>query len=127
MMNRSDYFKKKKASLRPKSKPSDVASLLNRVSHQLGLETKVHELALLRLWPEVVEAVAGELFVDNSQAVAVSKKNGGCTLKVRVNQALLAGELRLHTQALLARLNAYEKQTGLRLTRLETVVGSLHL
>ena len=112
---------KKKALLRPKTDPVALERLLNKVSHEMGLEQKANELALLRLWDRCV----AERFRGSTKAVKVLKKSGQKRLLVQVAHAALASDLSFSLEACCQALNQYTAQTGIRLDKIELRVGPL--
>jgi hypothetical protein len=97
---------------------------MEKVAQQLGLNRWVEQLAVMRLWQQVVDAP----WDTKSQAVKVTQRPGkGTMLEVRVANPSAASDLRFLTSTYCQRLNGYSKQTGLHLDGIEIRVGRLEI
>ncbi|MDX2085960.1 MAG: DciA family protein [Candidatus Melainabacteria bacterium] len=101
--------------------PSSVGVLLPQVGRLLGLEDKARELALLALWPQVVDPP----YRDSSRAVRVLvQPNGQKRLLVRVLDGVTAAQLGFCAERYCQQLNAYAPQTGFYLAGIDFKVSS---
>jgi hypothetical protein len=104
---------------------SSLADVLPGVCEGLELDKKIHEMALLALWPKQVALLAGSHAAENSRAVRLKKQGYQTILLVRVAQAALASELGFQVPALKEALNRFTPQTGLTIDHIQLTVGSL--
>lgn len=104
---------------------STLADVLPGLSNSLHLEDKVHEMAVLSLWPSLVSLVAGEGARHGSKASRLRRQGNQTILQVKVASAALSAELGFHLPALLEALNGYAPQTGITVHRIQLSVGSL--
>jgi hypothetical protein len=88
---------------------------LFQVSQQLALDEKIGEMALLRLWPDIVPPE----FKDKTQAIQVKRQNGKKIYQIKAQHAACAAQLSFHIPALLEALNSYAGQTGCQIDKLE--------
>jgi hypothetical protein len=97
-----------------------LGTVLPAVATNLGLERKAAEMALCALWPSVV----GAHWAKHSKAVKVEtpkatphygvKASGRqAVLVVAVSSPLVVSQLQLQQAGFLAKLNAYQQQTGI--------------
>jgi hypothetical protein len=112
----------KKRDRKHRNRPiASVAQILSQVTENLAIDQKVHELALLALWPQVVE----DSLRDRTKAVRIVQEAGRHILWVRVKDAVTAGELSFQTETIREKLNQYSPQTGLSLHGIRLKIGSL--
>lgn len=94
---------------------SPLSDVLFQVSQQLALDEKIGEMALLRLWPEIVPPE----FKDKTQAVQIRRHNGKKIFQVKTIHAACAAQLSFHASTLLEALNGYVGQTGCQIDKIE--------
>lgn len=97
-----------------------LGTVLPTVATALGLERKAAELALCALWPNVVGAHWAKLSkavkVESPKATphyGVKASGKQAILVVAVASPLVVSQLQLQQASFLAKLNAYQQQTGI--------------
>ena len=98
-----------------------IASLMPGLGEQLRLEDKVHEMAFMSLWPEAV----GKQYAPHTRAVSLQQRGNERVLLVKVGNAALASDLSFNLPVILKAMNAFEPQTGVRVDRIQLVVGTV--
>jgi Dna[CI] antecedent, DciA len=96
---------------------SSIEAILPKVFQQLGLDTQVQKLAVLRLWEDLMPT---HLKAPQTQAIKlVQHPNQGYVLTIATPTHLQAHELQLQQTRLLEKLNAHHQTTGIWVNRLQ--------
>ena len=116
----------------PKPKPFSMEQLLPALRESLGLDHKVAELAVCRLW----ETLIPESYKPHVKAVGlVEKPNPNAnpyhskpaetlwTLELKASHGSYASEINLMAPALCEQMNTYAVQTGIRLASIVCKTG----
>lgn len=123
---------------RPTNSVESLSGLLPQVAQALRLDERAGELALLRLWPTVLQAEGLEAYLEQSWPLGVQALSGlkeapsnkaesqtlQKTMVVAVTSPMVVSNLQFSSLALLNRLNAYSPQTGVVLKSLRFKVVS---
>lgn len=97
-----------------------LSDVLFQVSQSLALDEKIGEMALVRLWPQVVPAE----FLNKTEAMTIKRQNNQRILQVKAVHAACAAQLSFHLPDILEKLNGYAPQTGCRVDKIEIRNGS---
>lgn len=100
---------------------SSLADVLPQVSRDLDLDRKVGEMAMVRLWDEII----GESMAQRSRALKIMKRGNKSVLMVRVRDAATAGDLTFKLEAIREKLNSYTPQTGWVIDGIDLKIGTL--
>lgn len=104
---------------------SSLGDVLPILYDDLNMEKKVNEFALMALWPQLVESLAGAMMAGQTRAIRLKKQGYLTVLMVKVSNAALASELSFQLAHLKEALNQYAPQTGLTVDQIQLLVGSL--
>ena len=109
-----------------KTDTQKLSDILPALCDAMKLDETVQELSVLRLWPTVLSAVLDDdRFRAATRATRTLDQGGRKILIVKVENAVIAGELNFARETLLTAMNAYTPQTGLRLDEIRLHVASL--
>ncbi|MEB3244965.1 MAG: hypothetical protein VKJ06_03155 [Vampirovibrionales bacterium] len=103
-------------------KPAGMTGLVDTVAQSMGLETLTKTMAVLALWPTILQHTAPE-FLESTRAVRVlSKSNSGLWLQVAAEDAATAAALGFYGHTFRDALNQYAPQTGITLAGVQPIV-----
>lgn len=89
-----------------------IAEVLGAVSQQLGMDNAARGLALLRLWPQVLETVNAPEAVRN-RSHALRYEAGKQQVVIGAADGATAAALAPYTEAMAHEFNSYQPATGL--------------
>jgi hypothetical protein len=98
---------------------SPLADLLPVVGEALGLHQKVADMAVCRLWSQAVSPAIAQV----SEAASITRQAGQVTLHVRAVDGPTATWVQMNHPQLIATLNGFHPQTGVKIDRIQVTVG----